>query len=106
MYNLVMTDFQLWLNSGNEPEDFEDTYDLYRAATEGGEWGEYKGTHDEKGRTFIKGDGDGSLALVSKEAQKSFLRLIQRLYMDGDGPDSMNPEGWYEFNRAMAKDND
>jgi hypothetical protein len=98
-----MTDFVAWLDSGNEPDNFEETYCLYHAALDGTNWGPYEATRDASGRTFIKGSGDGSLALVSKAAQDSFLRMIKRLYMDGDGPDSMEPEGWYAFMHAMQK---
>jgi len=99
-----VTDFVTWLNSGNGPDNFEETYSLYHAALEGINWGPYEATRDTRGRTFIKGSGDGSLALVSKAARDSFLRMIQRLYMDGDGPDSMDPEGWYAFMHAMRKE--
>lgn len=98
-----MTDFIEWLDS-NEPSGFENVYCLYRAVVDANDWGEYKGTRNDRGWTFVKGPEGPSLALVSEKAQHYFLRLIQRRYMDGDGPDSMNPEGWYAFMHAMAKD--
>ncbi len=99
-----MTDFVEWLDSGNAPECFEDAYSLYQAAQGNGEWGPYKGVRDEQGRVFITGSNPPSLALVSDKAKAYFVRLIQRLYMDGDGPESMDPEGWYAFMHSMSKE--
>lgn len=100
-----MTDFVEWLE-GNEPDNFEEVYALYQAAQEGGNWGPYESTIDGRGRVFIKGSDGLTLALVSPAAKESFIRLIRRRYMDGDGRDSMEPEGWYGFTVAMAKDED
>jgi hypothetical protein len=98
-----MTDFIEWLG-GNEPDDFEDVYCLYLAATGGGNCGTYQGSRDDRGRVFIKGSQGESLALISEAAKKSFLRLIRRRYMDGDDAESMDPESWYMFMHAMSKE--
>lgn len=100
-----MTDFIEWLDA-NEPDNFEEVYCLYQAVVEPGNWGPYEGQKDASGRVFIKGSTPPSLALVSERARIAFIHLIQRRYMDGDGPESMTPDGWYEFMKAMAKDND
>ncbi len=98
-----MTDFIEWLDA-NEPDNFEEVYGLYRAAQEGGNWGPYEAKADERGRVFIKGSDGVYLALLSEKAKSAFVRLIQRRYMDGDGPDAMSPEGWYGFMIAMSKE--
>lgn len=99
-----MTDFIQWLDSGNEPNGFEDAYALYKAV-EGESMGQYKSTRDDaKGHVYIKGPGESSLALVSEKAREYFVRFLRRRYMDGDGPESMNPEGWYYFMHSMSKE--
>lgn len=55
---------------------------------------------------FIKGSNPPPLAVVSERARTAFIHLIQRRYMDGDGPESMAPDGWYEFMKAMSKEED
>jgi hypothetical protein len=98
-----MTDFVAWLDA-NGPVTSEEVYALYRAVMEGGNWGPYESQIDGRGRVFVKGTEPPALALVSPLAKAAFIRLIQRRYMDGDGPDAMPPEGWYIFTLAMSKD--
>jgi hypothetical protein len=100
-----MTDFVEWLDA-NEPDNFEEVYALYQAVHDTGTWGPYEGQRDARGRVFVKGSNPPSLALVSEAAIAAFVRLLQRRYMDGDGPDSLSPDGWYNFTVAMAKDDD
>lgn len=101
---VLVTDFVEWLDSGNEPVGFENAYALYRAV-HGESIGSYKATKDEaKGHVYIKGPEGPSLAIVSEKAKNYFARLLRRRYMDGDGPDAMDPDGWYIFMQAMSKE--
>ena len=97
-------DFNRWLDCGNEPNGYEDAYALYLAAIGTGGLPPYKCTEVEStGHIYIKGPGESSLAIVSNKAKDYFIRMIRRRYMDGDGPDSMTPDGWYYFMHEMSK---
>jgi hypothetical protein len=93
------TDFQCWLDDGNEPDDFEEAYALHLAAS-GESAGSYSVTETRDGKRFIKGPGELTLALVSDRAIKAFENCVERF----KGDDEMGWEGWYGFERAMAKD--
>lgn len=92
------TDFEAWLESGNEPDGHEEVFSLWQAAN-GESSGIYEVTGDEN-KLFIKGPGEESLALVSHKAIQAFRRHIQKYKEDDD----LDWEGSYEFRRAMEKD--
>ena len=101
---MLVTDFIEWLDSGNEPDGYENAYALYRA-TQGESMGDYEATkNDDKGHVYIKGPEGQSLALVSEKAKNAFIGVLRRRYMDGDGPEAMDPEGWYYFMHSMSKE--
>lgn len=94
-----MTDFDQWLDSGNEPDGYENIYSLYRTA-QGESMGDYSATtNEEKGHVYIKGPQGQSLALVSEDAKNAFISLLRKRYMDGQ-----DPEGWYYYMHSMSKE--
>ena len=99
-----MTDFEEWIGAGNEPDDHEEIYALWRAA-QGDETGIYdvKSETDGQGnlrKIFIGGPSGDTLALLSPKAITAFRKVIRRYKQDDD----LDWEGSYEYRRAMAKD--
>lgn len=89
--------FEEWFGD-NEPDDFEDIYALYNAASSRETFGTYEvKTSGEK--TFITGP-ISTLALLSEKARTAFLAKIEDLKDDPD----MDMESWYGFKRAISKD--
>lgn len=99
-----MTNFDEWLGAGNEPDDHEEIYSLWRAS-HGEEVGGYDVSTkvDQVGnlqQLFIGGPSGDTLALVSPQAIHAFRKHIEQYKQDDD----LDWEGSYEFRRAMAKD--
>ncbi|MDD5486633.1 MAG: hypothetical protein PHW65_03675 [Dehalococcoidales bacterium] len=95
----TITDFNIWLEQA-DPEDFEDVYCLYHAVKDKENYGLYECKKSKDGKLFIKADHtEETLMLASQKAIDAFLNLIERRYVDP----GMEIEGWYEFHRAMAK---
>jgi hypothetical protein len=93
------SDFRLWL-AENQPEedDHEEIYALYRAAMDRSDYGIWEVT-TSGAKTFIKGP-EGTLQLLSEKARTAFIGEVSKLTSDPQ----MKMEGWYEYKRAMAKD--
>ena len=99
-----MTDFEAWLGAGNEPDDNEESYALWRASN-GEEVGIYgvkpvTDTSGELEKIFITGPSGDTLALLSKSAIKAFRKDIHQYKQDED----LDWEGSHDFRRAMEKD--
>ncbi len=86
----------------DKPDTDDEIYALYQAAC-GESYGVYESS-DRGGQRFIKGPTGNWLRLANEKAIESFKALIRSRYMDGDGPDSFDPEGWISYRRALAKD--
>jgi hypothetical protein len=91
------TDFDSWL-AANDPKGFESIYNLHRTVLDRRSYGGWEVTTKDA-KTFIKGC-DETLQLLSEKARFAFLARIDDLKDDPE----LTMEGWYEFNRAMAKD--
>jgi hypothetical protein len=92
-----MTDFQAWLDSGNDPETDEDKFCLWRAANGEG-MGPYEVSGDDEKR-FIKGPSQDTLALVSAKSIAAFKKHLNEHYQP-----ELGWEGAYIFERGMQKD--
>lgn len=97
-------DFEAWLAGGNEPDDHESSYALWKAV-QNEDFGIYSVTTEldangKPSKMFIKGPGEDTLALLSPKAIRAFEKHIERYKEDDD----LDWEGSYEFRRAMAKD--
>ncbi|WP_201834925.1 hypothetical protein [Microvirga zambiensis] len=92
------TDFELWLELGNEPETHDESYSLYRAS-HGESFAAYTVT-DDGGKRFVKGPSGDTLALVSEQAIQAFQKHIERFNPDPD----LGWEGMIAYRSAMAKE--
>ena len=94
------TDFQRFLNDGNEPRNYEEAYGLHLAASgQGGR--HYEITESRDGKRFIKGAGGLTLALVSEGAIADFATCVDQFKDDHE----MDWETWYARKCAEAQDN-
>jgi hypothetical protein len=98
----TITDFEAWLEQA-DPDGHEEVYALYQAVSAGEDYGFYECKASDDGtKWFLKGGHvEDTLMLASEKARSAFLLLIESKYTDGD----MDIESWYDYMRAMAKDN-
>ena len=96
----TVTDFEAWLDQA-DPEGHEEVYSLYRAVEDATQisFFECKPAKGGNGLIVYKDNINDKLLLASDKAKSAFLKEIEKRYVDND----MNIEGWYEFNRSMAK---
>lgn len=92
------TDFNEWLENGNEPETPDECYALWQAS-QGESFGTYDVTDNSKGHRFIKGP-EGTLALVSPKAIAAFQSRVDDYMPDKE----LGWEGGAAFLHAMSKD--
>ena len=94
----TITDFEEWINEA-DPDSNEEIYALYRAVSDINQNGMYECSMNN-GKYFVKGDHtENTLMLASEKAYSAFLQYMN-VYFNFEG----DIEGWYGFNRAMAKD--
>lgn len=93
----TITDFNAWLDEA-DPDDCEEIYALYKAVMDVDELGMYKCSVNN-GKYFVKGNHtEDTLMLASEKARLAFMKTMDaRFKIEGD------LEGWYGFERAMAK---
>ena len=96
----TITDFEAWLDQA-DPEGHEEVYSLYRAVVDTTQMGPFQCKPAKGGNGLIvyADHIDDTLLLASDKAKSAFLNEIEKRYVNND----MNIEGWYEFNRSMAK---
>lgn len=93
------TDFQEWLDNLDETS-IEEIYCLYKSIVGVTQMGGFNCSQNN-GRLFIKTDqNDSTLMLASGKAVKAFLDKLDSEY----GGDFGWVGGYYEFVRAMEKD--
>ena len=95
---IAVTDWNAWLEA-NEPHGPNELLAPHDAVVYGGDLGCYVGTHDSKGRVFIKGWTGQQVALVSEKAIRTFLRVIEEGYASG-----MDIEAFHGLEVAIARD--
>ena len=97
----TITDFDAWLDQA-DPDDYEETYALYKAVEDGEAFGIYEcKPSPDHSKWFVKaGHTDDTLMLASPQARAAFLRCIEERFGDGE----LDMESWYHYNRNMAKD--
>ena len=95
------TDFDFWLSSNVDNDDYKDIYSLYQAVeSEESEWN-WKITRN-KGGLFVKGAGNLILCIASEKAKYYFLKTIEKKYCDNG---EMDMELWYAYKEDMHSDN-
>ena len=98
----TITDFNSWL-SCIDLTDYNDVYSLYRTVTDLDEYGSFvirKTVRGNDSAYFLKSsECDDTLMLASEKAKETFLYHLEQKFC-GD----MDMEGWYDFKRAMDKD--
>ena len=96
----TITEFDAWLDAA-DVEGHEEVYALYYAVSNREEMGMYK-CDVSNGKYLVSADNtDDTLMLVSDEALNAFLSKIESSFGIDDFGDI---EGWYAYNRAMARD--
>jgi len=97
----TIQDFSAWLDP-LELTGHEDVHSLYMAVVNVEGWGpfEAKPTKNGKGIVVYADYIQENLLLSSDKAINAFKKEIEKRYVDSD----MDIEAWYQYRRAMAKD--
>lgn len=99
---MTITDFDSWLDQ-TEPAGYEDVYSLFRCVSGEENFGRWE-CKNNQGKLFIEAGSKtayDTLMIASPQAKELFLRILRDRYVtDKD----LDIEGWYEFRRAMEKD--
>ena len=97
----TITNYMDWLSSLSI-EDDDEVYSLFNSVLQCEEWGSFK-TQVAKGsdeRWIVSAEGvDESLRLGSQKAKDAFLKHIELVFCG-----ELTMEGWYSYQKAMAKD--
>lgn len=96
----TITDFNEWLKE-NDLSEHDDIDSLFRTVKELSNYGlfsikEAKGAGN--GWIVYSNGGENTLHIQTEKARESFLKTIEDRYCGG-----MPEEGWYEYHRAMEK---
>lgn len=97
----TITDFEAFLDQA-EPDDHEEVYALYKAVEDCCDMTFYECERAPNGQWIVSSPvASDKLRLASQDAKDAFLRLVHERYVNDEGQDI---EGWYGYQRAMAKD--